>query len=73
MRKLDIKQKDEVEIDDSNLKDFLEKDLEGIEFILNESEDFISDLAPIPISKLVKKSICNDFFNYYKNKKSSNL
>ena len=66
---MDIKQKDEVEIDDSNLKDFFEKDLKGIEFILNESEDFILDLTPVPISKLVKKSICSDFFDYYKNKK----
>lgn len=66
---MNIKQKDEVEINDSNLKDFLEQDLKDINIILNESEDFISDLTPVPISKLVKKPICNDFFDYYKNKK----
>ena len=64
-----IKQKDEVEIDESNLKDFLERDLKGIEFILNESEEFISDLSPEPISKSVKKSNCNDSFDYYKKRK----
>ena len=64
---MDIKQKNEVEIDDSNLKDFLEQDLEGIGMILN-SEDFISDLAPIPIEKKVKhkESEYKDFFYYYR-------
>ena len=63
MSKTNIKQKNEVEINDSNLKDFLENDVKGIEMILN-NEDFISDLAPIPI---IRKE--EDFFNYYKNLK----
>ena len=60
-----IKQKDEVEIGDSNLKDFLEQDLEGIKDILN-NEDFISDLEPIHI---IKKE--EDFFSYYKKIKNN--
>ena len=63
---MDIKQKKEVEIDDSNLKDFIEQDLEGINMILN-NEDFVSDLAPIPINKEENE----DFFSYYKRIKNN--
>ena len=45
------KEKDVVEIDDSNLKDFLEQDLEALEFILKESDDSKMDLTPEPIKK----------------------
>ena len=70
---MDINKKDQVEIDDSNLKDFLEQDLEGLEFILNKVDDFTSDLSPIPIEK---ESVNEDFFKYYrkiKERKNKNL
>lgn len=43
--------RDQVEIDDSNLKDFFEQDLKNLEFILNESEDSKLDLTPEAIFK----------------------
>ena len=66
---MDIKQKDEIEINNSNLKDFLEQDLRSLEFILSESEDFISDLIPVSIFKLKTKITQNpvySFLDYYR-------
>ena len=70
---MDIKQKDEVEINDSNLKDFLEQDLESIEFIINESKEFTSDLKPLLINSKEKKRIREFMIEYLKNKKYFSL
>lgn len=71
---MDIKQKDEVEINDANLKDFLEKDLKGLKFILDESKEFAEDLTPVSISKLNLKITTKriyGFLDYYKEMKNN--